>query len=152
MLLFWTQGGDPMEKRRAYGGYIKQLHDEFEKQANNLLRAQGLTMAQFGVLIELFLTEERQLPLKTLEHKLHVAQSTAAGIVVRLEQKGLVESSGDAEDRRVKLVRITPKGEACLQNADRDMDDTEKRLLSPLTPQEQDTFFHLLEKLCVPLS
>lgn len=139
-----------MESRRAYGGYIKQLHDGFEKQANNLLRAQGLTMAQFGALVELSLTEEGLLPLKELERRLHVAQSTAAGIVVRLEQKGLVESFGDGTDRRIKLVRITARGKACLQDADRDMVRTEEELLSPLAPGEREMLLRLLEKLCAP--
>lgn len=141
-----------MEKRMAYGGFIKQLHDDFEKQANNLLRAQGLTMAQFGVLVELSLTAEKQMPLKALERRLHVAQSTAAGIVVRLEQKGLVESLGDAEDRRIKLVRITAKGEEYFLRADQDMARTEEWLLSALTDQEQNTLYGLLEKLCSTLS
>ena len=38
----------------------------------------------------------------------------AAGVVARLEQKKLVEGFGNAEDRRIKMVRITPLGEQCL--------------------------------------
>ena len=94
---------------RTYGMMIKQIHDYMEKDANNSLRSQDLTMAQVGALMELHSAEGRQMPLKELERRLHIAQSTAAGIVVRLEQKGFLESFGDAADRRVKMVRMTQK-------------------------------------------
>ena len=99
--------------KRACGMMIKQIHDCLEKDTNNTLRAQDLTMAQVGALIELRSAEEKQMPLKELERRLHVAQSAAAGIVVRLEQKGFLESFGSSDDRRIKMVRITPKGEDC---------------------------------------
>jgi len=140
-----------MERSMACGALVKQIHDGLEKQINNRLREQDLTMAQFGVLVELGLTPEGELSLKELERRLHVAQSTAAGIVVRLEQKGLVESFGDPEDRRIKRVRMTPKGEACFRGADKDMEATEAQLLSALDPQERETLLYLLQKLCQSL-
>ena len=91
-----------LKKCLTCGTLIKQIHDGLEKQANNSLRPQDLTMAQVRVLIELRFAPERQMALKELERRLHVAQSTAAGIVARLEQKGFVESFGDANDRRIK--------------------------------------------------
>lgn len=140
-----------MKNRTALGALVKRIYDSFEKQANSLLRTQDLTMAQFGVLVELSLTAEKQLTLKELEQRLHVAQSTTAGIVVRLEQKKLVECFGDPVDRRIKLVRITAAGEKRLQYADQDMEATEKSMLSALSAQEQDTLLRLLEKLCSSL-
>lgn len=134
--------------KRSCGMLIKQLHDCLEKDTNNKLRDQDLTMAQGGALIELHNVEEKQLTLKELERRMHVAQSTAAGIVVRLEQKGLVESFGDPADRRIKMVRMTPKGEACCREADKNMEQTEHRLLQPLTKEEQKTLLDLLGKVC----
>ena len=134
--------------KRSCGMLIKQLHDCLEKDTNNKLRAQELTMAQGGALIELHNVEEKQMTLKELERRMHVAQSTAAGIVVRLEQKGLVESFGDPADRRIKMVRMTPKGEACCQEADKNMEQTERRLLQPLNEEEQKMLLDLLGKVC----
>ncbi|MGN1059596.1 MAG: MarR family winged helix-turn-helix transcriptional regulator, partial [Clostridia bacterium] len=99
-----------MPENLPCGELIKQIHGELEKNANNAMRPLGLTMAQLGALLALNRAEEGQLSLKELEQYLHVAQSTAAGIVARLEQKGFVEGFGSASDRRVKLVRITPAG------------------------------------------
>lgn len=133
---------------RTCGMMIKQLHDSLEKDTNNNLRSQELTMAQGGALIVLHNAEEKQMTLKELERRMHVAQSTAAGIVVRLEQKGLVESFGDAADRRIKIVRMTPKGEECCQEADKNMEQTEQKLLHPLTKEERTMLIDLLGKVC----
>lgn len=133
---------------RTYGIMIKQIHDYMEKNANNNLRSQGLTMAQVGALMELHSTEERQMSLKELERRLHIAQSTAAGIVVRLEQKGFLESFGDAADRRIKMVRMTPKGEKCFQSAEENMKCADENLLGSLTMEERTTLLYLLKKVC----
>ncbi|MGM9670560.1 MAG: MarR family winged helix-turn-helix transcriptional regulator [Oscillospiraceae bacterium] len=129
------------------GALIKQMHDELEKNANNAMRAQGITMAQCVALLALNQAPEKQLPLKELERQLRVAQSTAAGIVARLEQKGMVEGLGSPEDRRVKIVRITARGMECCANAELDMQQTEQSLLSGLTETEREIFLSLLKKV-----
>lgn len=136
-----------MDIQDSCGTLLKQIHDALEKQANNSLRADGLTMAQVGVLLMLDRAEHRQMPLKELEKALHVAQSTAAGIVSRLEQKGLVECFGDAEDRRVKVVRLSEAGAGCCRTADARMAEAERQLLSSLTEAERDIFILLLRKV-----
>lgn len=135
-------------QKKVCGTMIKQLHDAMERDANNVLRTKGLTVAQVGVLLELYSTPKKQMPLKELEHILHVAQSTAAGIVVRLEQKGLVESFGDSADRRIKIVRLTQTGETCCIETNKDMIQSEKKFLEPLTEKEQTALISLLEKIC----
>ena len=136
-----------MEKNTLCGALIKKIHDEIEKQANALLRQQGLTLSQMNVLMELDAIPGHQLTLKELEGLLHVAQSTAAGIVTRLEQKGFVESFTDENDRRVKKVAITPPGMECCKNAASDVGRMEAQLLSGLTEGEKVLFRNLLEKV-----
>lgn len=136
-----------MINQNTCGAIIKQIHDELEKNANNVLRPQGLTMAQVGALLVLRDAPEGQCSLKEMEQILHVAQSTAAGIMVRLEQKGLVEGFGSPEDKRIKMVRITSTGEKCCFQAEQSMEETEKRLLSGLTETERSIFNSLLVKV-----
>lgn len=126
---------------------IKQIHSELEKNANNRLRQDDLTMSQVSVLMELDKTEEKQMELKQVEKILHVAQSTAAGIVKRLEQKGFVEALGSAEDKRIKMIRITPSGLECCRKSERNMVNTEKALTSALTETERDILISLLKKV-----
>lgn len=40
-----------MVECEMYGVFIKQIHDELEKQTNNQLRSADLTMAQVGTLV-----------------------------------------------------------------------------------------------------
>ena len=106
-----------------------------------------MTLAQLEALLELDQAPENQLSLKELERRLHIAQSTTAGIIMRLEQKGFVEGFGDSGDRRIKLVRLTPAGADCLILAQGSRTEIEGKLLSGLTETERHIFFTLLKKV-----
>lgn len=136
-----------MEQHQDCGLLMKQINDELRKNANNALRHLDLTLAQLDALVELDRAPEGQRALKELEQILHVAQSTAAGIVARLEQKGFAEGFGDAEDRRIKRVRITPAGMECIHTALHYRAEAEEKLLSGLTETERDIFCTLLKKV-----
>lgn len=136
-----------MTMQNSCGAMIKQIHDETEKILNNTLRPQGLTMSQVGILLALNDAEGKQLTLKDLEQIFHVAQSTAAGIVLRLEQKKLVEAINDEKDKRIKKVRITKAGiERCIE-AKEYMQQTNAYVLSSLTETERTNFLTLLQKI-----
>ena len=89
-----------MEQYNSCGVLMKQIHDALEKNANNTLRKLDLTFSQIEVLLVLQNFAEKQLSLKQLEKQLHLAQSTTAGIVTRLEKKGFVIRFSDASDKR----------------------------------------------------
>ncbi|MGM9616325.1 MarR family winged helix-turn-helix transcriptional regulator [Butyricicoccus sp.] len=129
------------------GFYIKHIHDVLERDSNNALRKEGLTMAQVTVLLQLNSVPEKELPLKELEKRLCVAQSTASGIIARLEQKAFVESFGSPDDKRIKMVRITPSGINCCHAAEQQMREAEENLLSSLTETEREFFHTLLKKV-----
>lgn len=133
--------------QNSCGTLIKQIHDELEKNANNAMRADDITIAQCSVLLALHEASEQQLTLKELERLLRVAQSTAAGIVSRLEQKGLAEGFASPEDKRIKTVRITSRGIECCKHAERNMQKAEDRLLSGLTETEREILLRLLRKV-----
>ena len=136
-----------MANLASCGTLIKQISDELRKMADNKMRSQDMTMAQIGALLALYHTREKQLSMKQLEKELHIAQSTTAGIISRLERKGLVDGSGDAEDKRVKLVRITQAGITRVLEAEQDMNHAEEALLSSLTETERDILYSLLKKV-----
>lgn len=136
-----------MEERKFIGEFLKPINDEMRKKVNNALRPQGLTSTQLTTLMELNKEPEKRWPLKELEEILHVAQSTAAGIISRLEQKGLAEGVADSEDQRVKLVKITPEGVALVQISKQGMRQAEEELLSNLTETEREILYILLEKI-----
>ena len=142
-----SKGEEIMSEGSLSAMLIKQIHSELEKNANNLLRQDDITLSQISVLMELDKAEQNQMELKQLEHSLHVAQSTAAGIVHRLEQKRFVEALGNPEDRRVKLVRMTPRGKAVCEKAKINMERSENELTAALTDTEKEILVTLLQKV-----
>lgn len=136
-----------MSAVKTCASLIKQIHSELEKNANNALRQDDLTLSQISVLMSLSKAEENQLEQKQLEQSLHIAQSTATGIVKRLEQKGFVESFTSSTDKRIKVIRITSLGLAYCKKATINMEKTESELTSALTETEHDILLSLLQKV-----
>lgn len=136
-----------MNKQLTSGQIIKQLNDAIERRANNSLREIDLTMVQIWVLISLNDTPDKTYSFKELEYILGVAQSTCAGIVNRLALKKLVNCFTDPEDKRVKLVRITPKGEQCCLQAEENIHDLEQIMFQGLSLEEKNVFHMLLQKI-----
>ena len=134
--------------RNTCGILFKRIHDGIEKKVNNNLKSSGLTMSQMVTLFTLSSHPKKEMTLKELEHAINVAQSTAAGIVCRLEQKGFVSSYGQEGDKRIKNIRITESGENCCRNSSKDMDDLEKEILKNLTEEEQEQLLDLLLRVC----
>jgi len=127
--------------------FIKQLDNTLEKISNNTLRQYDLTLMQISILLTLKVSENFSVPLKFLEKSHHVAQSTMAGIIVRLEQKGLIESYISNEDKRIKMVRITKEGLFCCELCSTHLDDVENQILRSLTEEEKNEFKRLLSKV-----
>lgn len=136
-----------MREGNSCGILIRQIHSTLEKNANNSLRGQGLTFAQVSALLAIRDFPGQEIPLKELEKLLGIAQSTTAGIISRLERKGLVTALGDAADKRVKLVRLSPKGEAACRQAEEDKRRMEEQLLLGLTETEREILRSLLKKV-----
>jgi DNA-binding MarR family transcriptional regulator len=68
----------------------------------------GLTAPQWAVLARLW-EEDGQSP-SAIGKSLHFDRPTITGIVDRLEEKGLVRKTRDAEDRRVVRIHLTARG------------------------------------------
>jgi MarR family transcriptional regulator, organic hydroperoxide resistance regulator len=68
----------------------------------------GLSPAQCHVLH--LIEPERPLPMGQLASTLACDKSNVTGLVDRLESRGLVSRRASAEDRRVKVLVLTPSG------------------------------------------
>lgn len=141
-----------MENDSSCSVLLKQIHDVQEKNINNTLRNLDLTFSQINVLRALVHSANKQMSLKELEKILHVAQSTTARIVAKMESKGLIDSFGDASDKRIKYIRLTQYGEQYSSNAKQKLEEEETRLLSSLTETEKMLFISLLQKITSNLS
>ena len=130
---------------------IKQINDLMEKNANNTLRTEDLTMSQIGVLIALDQAYEKTLSMKELKEHFAVSQPTMFGTVRRLEMKKLVTTHEDPEDGRAKLVRLTDAGKEKCDSGYVHMDNAEEQLLNALDKEEREHFRVLLEKIRLSL-
>jgi len=137
-----------MEKRLThFGWYIKRIDNAIARNADRDLAGHGLTAQQSRLLFILGRADGEMLTMKELEGMFNSAQSTVAGLVQRLEKKGLVEGLMDPRDRRVKHVRLTEAGKAISSACYQDIVNTEERLAALLTESEKEQFLLCLQKV-----
>lgn len=138
-----------MEQINTVFPLIKIINERIEKRANQALYEFAITFSQMRILMSLYYSAEGMYSLKELEKIFNLSQQTIAGTVSRLEKKDLVASFTDQEDKRIKKVILTPKGRELSVKAKEKVEETENWLCSGLSPEEQDTFLALLQKICV---
>ncbi len=131
----------------GFGWYIKRIDNALGKEANHNLQSHNITQQQAHALVILAHSPDHVLALKELESRFGAAQSTVAGLVARLEKKGLVEALHDPGDKRIKLVRLTTDGLAMHQACHQDVVNSETRLTALLSPEEKDQLLELLQRL-----
>ena len=136
-----------MEKKEDCGMLIKQINDQLEKDANNDMRAQDLTLIQASILLQLEQRESETASMEEIEKFLGVAQPTAVGIVQRMELKKLVTSFASQSDKRIKLVHLSEEGKQKAGFARKHMAMTEARITSSLNEEEQAQFTQYLRRV-----
>lgn len=78
---------------------------------------------------------------------LGVDRSTLAGVVDRLEEKQLLERVVAAADRRSNTLRLTAGGKRALKGERVAADNTHRRILEPLAPEDRERFVALLTQI-----
>ncbi len=89
---------------------------------------------------------DREITAKDLIGDLNLSQSTVAGIVKRLEAKGLITRKTDETDARKNAIIITEKGMELEEVLRTNAVATEELLLKGLSDKEKTEFYRLLEK------
>lgn len=128
---------------------IKIISELMLKSINNEIRTDkiDITFQQMNVLRYLSENPGRTASLKEMEKNFGTAQATMAGLVVRLEEKGLVNTFHQEEDRRIKMVRLSEKGWKVLSERYQIKKKTEQKFISDLKPEEVVKLNRLLDKL-----
>ena len=139
--------GSKKNRPRDLGRQLKQLSEAIEREVNNARRPRGITMSQMTVLWELYRNEAGECSFKEIERALGVAQSTASGLVARLESKDYVVVQCSQEDARSKRVRITPAGVRLCDDVRAEMAAHDERLRQPLTDAEYAQLVSLLQRV-----
>ena len=105
----------------------------------------GLGLSDFGVLEVLL--HKGPLPVNTIGPIVHLTAGSISIAVERLVEKGLVSRVESAEDRRVRIVALTPRGKTLIDSAFRKHSGQMKRVFSELSLEELRTLEVALKKV-----
>ena len=83
----------------------------------------------------------------TLANRVAFDAATSGSVIGRLEAKGWVRRESDAQDRRRKLLFLTPEGTRALAQMSAAVERAQQKILAPLSPQDQQNFMRLLAQL-----
>jgi DNA-binding MarR family transcriptional regulator len=117
-----------------------------ESRVEARLSTVGLSLAKLAALHQL--TEAGDsLPLGQLADRLSCVKSNVTQLVDRLETDGLVNRTGDPNDRRSRLAVLTDAGRSAFAKGTEIRMQVERELFGVLTSQESETLHQLLGKL-----
>jgi MarR family transcriptional regulator, 2-MHQ and catechol-resistance regulon repressor len=94
----------------------------------------GLGLSDFAVLEVLL--HKGPLPVNTIGPFVHLTPGSISTAVDRLFAKGLVSRIESAEDRRVRIVALSPRGKDLIVSAFRKHSGQMKKVFSELSPEE----------------
>jgi MarR family transcriptional regulator, 2-MHQ and catechol-resistance regulon repressor len=101
--------------------------------------------SDFGVLEALL--HRGELPINEIGKKVLLTSGSITVAVDRLEDKGLVERRASTEDRRAKIVHLTPAGKKLIVRAYAEHAADMEQLASDLSPGERTALIKLLKKI-----
>ena len=83
----------------------------------------------------------------TLARKVAFDAATFGSVIGRLEARGWVRRESDEQDRRRKLLWITPAGADAARRMKRAVAKVQRRILAPLSTDEASVLLGLLDRL-----
>jgi DNA-binding MarR family transcriptional regulator len=105
----------------------------------------GLSGVQYGALQ--IIRQKAGIDQITLAQAVDIDRTTTTRIVDRLFRAGLIVRKANPDNRRSNCLSITAKGSALLRKIERKADESQLRLLAPLTAEQRVTFMKMLRKL-----
>jgi DNA-binding MarR family transcriptional regulator len=107
-----------------------------------------LTQADFAVVVTLRRAgEPYAMPQARLMDALALTSGTISQRIERLQRRGVVERSGDPDNARITVIRLTDRGQRLFDEIAPVHLANEDRLLSALTPDQRQTLADLLRRL-----
>jgi len=113
--------------------------------AAEILEDEDLTPLQFAVLANL--NDEADADQNSLAARLGVDRNSASVLVDQLERRGLIDRRVNSADRRARLLRLTPIGNALHERLRPGMRASQRRILASLPPNERERFLDQLVQI-----
>jgi len=127
------------------GHHIRRLHQIAVAIFLQETEPHGITPVQFGALQAV--ANSPGVDQRTLSGRVGLDTSTVAGVVDRLEARGLLQRSASPQDKRVRLLAVTAEGTALLHAVEPAMRAAQARILAPLPRAERAEFMRMLRQL-----
>jgi DNA-binding MarR family transcriptional regulator len=105
----------------------------------------GVTPVQYAALHKVRIAPG--IDQRTLARSIGLDTSTIAGVVDRLDARGLMQRGASPEDRRVRLLSLTSAGQDLLKANQPNMLKAQERILAPLPEAERSEFMRMLRAL-----
>ena len=104
-----------------------------------------LTPVQYATLVAV--SEHPGIDATRLSSLIAFDRSTLGNVLERLEARRLIHRYAAHEDKRVKLLRLTPAGAALIARAQAPVLRAQERILEPLKSADRERLIALLESL-----
>lgn len=97
-----------MSNRDSFVASFRELHPKFSRLYAKMLDRVGLTLPQYTLLYQLMLLGA--VSMSEISTRLEITKPAVTNLVDRLEKKKCLKRVPHAQDRRVILLEILPKG------------------------------------------
>ncbi len=140
-----TPSADRIDLESLPGHYIRRLQQIAVAVFLQETEVHGVTPVQFAALQAV--ADAPGIDQRTLARTIGLDTSTIAGVIDRLQARGLMQRGASPQDRRVRLLTLTDAGQRLLAAVIPSMLRTQQRILEPLPPAERDEFVRMLRVL-----
>jgi DNA-binding MarR family transcriptional regulator len=106
---------------------ILKAADSLAQEGDQLIKAAGLTAAQYNVLRILRGAEPEGLPCRGIGERMISRDPDMTRLLDRLEKQSLITRERQKDDRRVIKTRITPEGLKLLKRLDQPVHDLHRK-------------------------
>ena len=136
---------DSFDFQHAPGHLIRRAHQLAVSIFMDETLAFDITPVQFAILNALMDTPG--VDQVTLAGRVAFDAATSGSVIGRLEAKGWIRREPDQNDKRRKLLWVTPQGERTVRQMKRTANRAQARILGPLDMAQRRQLLTLLEKL-----
>lgn len=127
------------------GHYIRRLQQIAVGIFLDETAEHGITPVQFALLTAV--RQDDGLDQRTIAGKIGFDTSTIGAVVDRLESRELIRRMVSPDDKRVRLLSLTPAGEALLKRVIPAMLRAQERMLEPLAKADRPKFMQMIRRI-----
>jgi len=137
--------GAPIALENLPGHYIRRLQQIAVALFMEETADSSITPVQFATLAAAY--DQPGLDQRSLAAAIRFDTSTIGGVIDRLEKRGLIQRNAAPHDRRLRLLTVTPEGEALLAEVLPRVHAVQARILAPLDAAERPQFLALMRRV-----